>query len=364
MYTGSLIIDAFGNDWSLNPGPFIGIPLINRCNQQPYHAKETLTFFLPAHTHKPAATNIFTIPAYGGAIPTIDTNGDTVPDQVPGCGLTTIAAGQPLYGAGPVDTSGSTGVGCGTPPCTNPRQIFMPEWALRRHMDGTASFEGYGLYLWDVHFADLHNDVGVFSKGGGDGSFTVAHGTYNATRKAVQVAGPNKFGGVMRLLGSYGESEGYLYAGNITSVFYQNWLLDYLGHGGQATAGGVVNAGYTKKHTNYYYTVISGYNGPGPTVYAEVFKWTTGKVTVTAVGGTFPTVLQRTGYDHRTSMGQGAVQLVSPMLTKWVGLSPRGATAAIGIMKLNFAPEPSEWMLLSSGISMLGLMAWRRSRRR
>jgi len=94
-----------------------------------------------------------------------------------------------------------------------------------------------------------------------------------------------------------------------------------------------------------------------------VFKWTTGKVTVTAVGGSLPTVMQRNGYDHRTPMGQGAVQLVSPMLTKWVGVSPRGATAAIGIMKLNFAPEPSEWMLLSSGISMLGLLAWRRSRR-
>jgi hypothetical protein len=54
---------------------------------------------------------------------------------------------------------------------------------------------------------------------------------------------------------------------------------------------------------------------------------------------------------------------VSPMLTKWTGL-PRSDTASIGIMKVNFAPEPSEWMLLASGVSMLGLIAWLRRKRR
>jgi hypothetical protein len=47
-------------------------------------------------------------------------------------------------------------------------------------------------------------------------------------------------------------------------------------------------------------------------------------------------------------MGSGAVQLVSPMLTNWVGAGT-SSTAAIGIMKVSFAPEPSEWMLLASG---------------
>jgi hypothetical protein len=117
-----------------------------------------------------------------------------------------------------------------------------------------------------------------------------------------------------------------------------------------------------KNYRNYYYTADSGYRSTG-TVYAEAFKWTTGIVTVTALAGTFPTILQRKGYDNRTPMGSGAVQLVSPMLTKWVGAGT-SSTAAIGIMKVSFAPEPSEWMLLASGVSMLGLLAWLRRRRR
>jgi hypothetical protein len=50
------------------------------------------------------------------------------------------------------------------------------------------------------------------------------------------------------------------------------------------------------------------------------------------------------------------------MLTKWVGAGA-SSTAAIGIMRVSFAPEPSEWLLLASGVSMLGLMAWHRGRR-
>ncbi len=360
MYTGSLIIDAFGRDTSVSPIPFIGIPLTGNCNQLPFHAKETFVIQLP-NTITPTTTFTVTIPDYGGNVAQVDTNGDGVFDVPFGCEAATIQAGDPLLGSGPVDTSGATGVAC-SPTCTNPRKITIPPWALRMQKSG-ASMREYGVYLWDVHFADLHNDVGVFSKGGGDGAFFVGHGTPNATRKAVQTAGKNKFGGVMRLLGSYGENEGYVY--NVTTVSYQNWLFHNLGRGGQFTALGVVTAGYASSIVNYYYTVPAGFRGTGPTVHAEVFKWTTGTVTVTAVGGIVPTLLQRKGYDHRTPMGSGAVQLVSPMLTRWTGgITLRGSTAAIGVMKLNFAPEPSQWMLLSSGISMLGLMAWRRSRRR
>jgi hypothetical protein len=47
------------------------------------------------------------------------------------------------------------------------------------------------------------------------------------------------------------------------------------------------------------------------------------------------------------------------MITKWTGAGT-SSTAGVGIMKVVFAPEPSEWMLLASGISMLGLVAHRR----
>ena len=50
MYTGQLIILSFGNDTSTgSTAPFdaaggVGIPLAGNCNEEPYHAKETITF--------------------------------------------------------------------------------------------------------------------------------------------------------------------------------------------------------------------------------------------------------------------------------------------------------------------------------
>ncbi len=67
----------------------------------------------------------------------------------------------------------------------------------------------------------------------------------------------------MSLLGSYGDNEGYfLAAQNRTSVFYYNWLFQYLGHGGQATDAGEVTRG-----------VVCG---PGP---AYGYTWTSGMAT-------------------------------------------------------------------------------------
>jgi hypothetical protein len=362
LYTGSLVIHAFGNDTTTGSfAPFssftyFGIPLTGQCDMAPYHAKETLMF-----PTSPTGTQsfTFTIPAYGGQVPNIDTNGDTVPDIIDGCGSASRRAGDPLSGFGPVNTTGMTNTSRAT---NDPRGFTLPPWALRKQKTG-ASLSTYGVYLWEVHFADLHNTAGTFAKNGGDGTFAVTHASAKAKRKAIQTAGKNKFGGVMRLLGSYGDNEGYLYNDVTTTVVYLNWLFDYLGHGGQPTDGDVVTAGYIKNYLNHFYTRASGSRGTS-TVYAEVFKWTTGSVTVTALGGTFPTILRRKGYDNRTAMGSGAVQLVSPMLTHWVGAG-ESSTAAIGILKVTFAPEPSGLMMLAAGASMLGLLSHirRRSKR-
>jgi hypothetical protein len=164
----------------------------------------------------------------------------------------------------------------------------------------------------------------------------------------------------MQLLGSYGDNEGYLYENVTTSVFYFNWLFNYLGAGGQGTNAGVVTAGYLKSYVAYGYTRDAGYQATS-TVYAEVFKWTTGTVKVTALQGTFPTILERAGYDSRTAMGGGVVQLVSPMLTHWVGAG-ESSTAGIGIMNLSFVPEPSSAVMLGAGAALLGLLAVARRR--
>jgi hypothetical protein len=96
-------------------------------------------------------------------------------------------------------------------------------------------------------------------------------------------------------------------------------------------------------------------------VKAQYVGWTTGTVTVTATRGPFLSHQQRRGYDYRTSKGLGTIQLVSRLLTHWFGLTDK-ETTAVGIMKLTFTPEPSRWMMLFAGASMLGLLY--RSRRR
>jgi len=245
----------------------------------------------------------------------------------------------------------------------DPRGFTLPRSALNKVGSG-ASFWLYSIYLWDVHFADLHNDAAIFAKSAGDGAFSVTHPGPKARRKAIQTAGKNRFGGVMQLLGSYGDNEGYLnFSENVTTVFYYDWLFNYLGHGGQATADGVVTAGFVKSHKNYNYTRSSGARGTS-TVYAEVFKWTTGSVTVTALGGTFSTILRRKGYDHRTAMGSGAIQLVSPMLTRWVSVWGESSTASIGVLKLTFAPEPTSLLMLGAGATLVGLIFQARRRAR
>jgi hypothetical protein len=360
MYTGSLIIAAFGNDTytgatsPYNTSYYVGIPLVGNCNTAPFHAHETLTFPTQSLT-TPTQTVMFTIPDYGGAVATIDTNYDTIPDLVPGC--TSNSLGDPLTGSGYVATTGDPAT---SRTSLNPRKIILPQGNLSKVTDG-ASFNQYGVYLWEVHFADLQNDVGNFSKDGGDGDFAVIKTGTQGTRMAVQTAGTNKFGGVMQLLGIYGDREGYFLAdGSITSVFYFDWLFHYLGAGGQATSGGVVTEGWQTTTVNYGYTRTSGY----PTTSRNevtIFKWTTGTVKVTAIQGTFPTVLERKGYDSRTAMGSGVVQLVSPMLSHWVGAGVSG-TGAIGIMNLTLAPEPSSAAMLGTGAAFLGLLVRARFR--
>jgi hypothetical protein len=103
-------------------------------------------------------------------------------------------------------------------------------------------------------------------------------------------------------------------------------------------------------------------------VYVDALPWTTGLVIVSGVRGAYPTIIARSGYDNRTSMGSGTVQLVSPHLVNWIGLdcpsagcSPRSeTTAGIAILRLQFVPEPSSWLLLACGLGFLGVLYQRR----
>jgi hypothetical protein len=67
-------------------------------------------------------------------------------------------------------------------------------------------------------------------------------------------------------------------------------------------------------------------------------------------------------------MGSGTVQLVSPHLVNWIGLTcpfsgctPRSeTTAGIAILRLQFVPEPSAALLLVAGVGLLSVLYRRR----
>jgi hypothetical protein len=164
----------------------------------------------------------------------------------------------------------------------------------------------------------------------------------------------------MQLLGTYYTNEGrpryyldHLYVGKFT------WLLQYNGAGG-ITSGGTLVALGTYSETNRGYNASPG-NVTPYSVFGLVLSWTTGTVSVTAVHGPFATVLARHGFDNRDAHGSGEIQLVTPMLTRWVWLGGNYETADIGVLKLT-VPEPQAWLMLGAGLSMLGLL-YRSNRR-
>ncbi len=95
------------------------------------------------------------------------------------------------------------------------------------------------------------------------------------------------------------------------------------------------------------------------------WPWTTGEVRVYAYGdylsdsSFFPEFLARSGYDNRTAQGGGTIQLVTPHLIDWAGPLQHGA---IGVLRIEFIPEPSSGLALLAGAGLLGVLYRRRAR--
>jgi hypothetical protein len=343
LYSGEIIVHMRGSDAA---GNFIGVPFGHHCNTRPYQAAHTVMLTSPASTYT------VTIPNFGGQVPVIDTNMDSVPDVASGCAPASLQAGLPLTGSGTLTTTGSTTT---SRTAFNPRGFTIPKSGLSRMTTGASFLETTWLPLsvanarfnFEVEYADLKNDSGGFSNGGGLGSFTVSHGA------RVQVeAGKNQFGGTMSLLGHYYTNRGV--ESITTSVGATPWNLQYIGAGAASAKGKVTGLKYT--------TMINrAYQNYGPlgfsarTATISVFPWTTGMVEVTASGGPQSTMLARTGYDNRTPAGAGNIQLVSPALTRWKNLHSDYYTGAIATLNLKFIPEPKGWLMLASGIGMLAI---------
>jgi hypothetical protein len=87
------------------------------------------------------------------------------------------------------------------------------------------------------------------------------------------------------------------------------------------------------------------------------FPWATGALTLTATGrGPHKTVLYTQGFDNRTATsGKGTIQLVTPVLTRWLQPTANYETGGIGILRIRFVPEPQTWAMLFAGVSLLGV---------
>ncbi|MGE4651653.1 MAG: hypothetical protein AAEJ53_12260, partial [Myxococcota bacterium] len=68
------------------------------------------------------------------------------------------------------------------------------------------------------------------------------------------------------------------------------------------------------------------------------------------------TIEQRKGFDSRTVNGSGTLQLVTPVLTRWLQPAAQFETGGVGVLRFTFAPEPRAWMALVSGLSVLAVL--------
>ncbi|MCH7869137.1 MAG: hypothetical protein IH881_15690 [Myxococcales bacterium] len=281
--------------------------------------------------------------------------------------------GAPVAGGGSATTSAGTAPGkfSFNFPAANP----SPATDGFR-MTTTGSFPGVFPYLYSYTYANMRNDVGNFGVGKGFFSTgastpggnprTMATYTLKIAGGPVQTTtitrGTKTFGGVMKLLGSYSTKVCYFYGGGC-ALGYGTWQYELIGAAGKKNvadknhpkASSVVDRPFTTTKTFMYFNTATGSN-PKYTNVAERWPWTTGTVTVKATGrGQHDTFVRREGFDNRDPAGVGTLQLVSPVVTQWLGGTPASMseTGGVAIMQIRFVPEPGVFASLICGIALL-----------
>jgi hypothetical protein len=326
MFDGTLIMHSFGNDVTTGTAPpftlsdWTGMPLGHDCQ----HA-------VPQTTNDPRY-----------------------------CTNAVMQNGAPLTGMGTLSISTGTGA-----------SIMMPQSAVGETVTGF--LPTYYPYLQSNTYATLHNAAGTFFAGGGPAAGLgqkVKTGMGQVAGKWVINEGKNGFGGAMGLLGKLGAKARYVVpsvAGTYAGTGTWNMAVA-LGRDYKATPTAYSVMGKATNWLNPHVkpqTYINTYNGKKSTIVARGTgtPWTTGSVTLYATAGVFTTILHRAGYDTVTSGGARNIQLVTPSLTHWIGPGYQTHTGHIGILHLQFAPEPGAVLLLAAGGAVMALL-YRVSRRR
>jgi len=266
-----------------------------------------------------------------------------------------VQIGQPVAGRWTATTTGTQKGGFNfaaapaTPPAGNNKGL--------RATGLVGEFGAIYPYVYSYTYATLRNDAGFFGPGQGPGSFNLPQKQGAAVVASIIVKqGAAKFGGTMRMLGALTTKVCY-YRNGGCSLGENNWRYDAIGTSPQ-TNKGVIVGGYLATYKAYYYHTglmqQSTVNVEG-----SRFPWTTGNVTVTAVGrGPHRTIHYTQGYDNRnttTPEGRGTIQLVTPVLTRWLQPGLNFETGGVGILRIKFVPEPQTWAMLVAGISLLGV---------
>jgi hypothetical protein len=218
-------------------------------------------------------------------------------------------------------------------------------------------FNAVGPYLYSYTYATLRNYAGVFGPSNGPGAFNLdLYSGLGDTVANINVKqGSAKFGGTMTMLGALTSKSCYYRHGGC-SLGSSNWRYDAVGTPAH-TSLGVVTRGYVVTYEAlHYHTTLMQFSTID--VEGSRFPWTTGSATVTATGrGPHNTVHYAHGYDNRnttTPSGKGTIQLVSPVLTRWLQPALNYETGGIAILRIKFVPEPQAWAMLVAGISLLG----------
>jgi hypothetical protein len=378
LYSGSLQFHAFGNTVIFTRSPpttggdplptytkssFYAIPIGHFCNYQ------NLTHFVSMGAVYTGTRFIST------AYPAPRSS------QAMDCATTTKQQGAPITGSGTATTFT-------TPAAPSAPAIHLRGGAIYASASGSRGYDAP--YVYWVTQASLGTGPGTLSPGGGPGHTYISWPGTGRVAGFVgiypQPGGP-QFGGTMRLLGQV-RSTGFLFSGIGDGMFGASidWRLEHAGasaHGYDCwvAAGTSPTPDACPSVATNQWTWTDGYRNrayhttglplTGTTMlYVDALPWTTGLAIVSGVRGAYPTIIARSGYDNRTPMGSGTIQLVSPHLANWIGLDCPSAscslrsetTAGIAILRLQFVPEPRAVLLLAVGAGVL--VALRRASRR